>query len=178
MNDLRLTELDSKYAAQLADFLAEFPVGHMTATPDPCHIPGTDGLERCGSIAGWLGYCASMRGKITWYLTVRESDGRLIGCACLRHRTEYDDDDPEFASHIGCSVRPSEQGKGFGKVQLGLMLREAARLGIDPVRVICRGSNTASRRIILANGGILRDTLYGEESGFTVCRYDIPTAGL
>ena len=114
-----------------------------------------------------------MSGKISWYISVRKSDNRIVGALILRHSLEYDDDDPDFCSHIGYSVRPSERLKGDAKEQLRLGLEKAKEAGLQNVRLICRDINTGSVRTILANGGRYIDSLYGEESGMTIDRYDI-----
>ena len=44
---------------------------------------------------------------------------------------------------------------------------------LPKVRVICRDTNIASNKTILANGGVYVDTIHGEESGMNVNRYDI-----
>lgn len=161
-------------AEKIEEYRAEFPADRMRVTYDPERIPGLDRLENYDSVPDWLRFCESMKGKITWYMTVRESDGKIVGFLCLRHKLEYDDDDPEFCSHIGYSIRPSEQRKGYAKEQLRLGLAKAKALGLTSVRVICRDINIGSEKTILANGGIYLDTLHGEESGLNVNRYDIP----
>lgn len=173
MEQIRLVRPTLADTAAIAAYRAEFLPGRMQVTADPDRIPGLDHLEEYPSVADWLRWCGTMRDKTSWFLSVRCGDQQLVGCLCLRHRLEYDDDDPEFASHIGYSVRPSLQGRGYGREQLRLALQEAGKLGLSSVRLICRDINTASSRVILANGGRLVDTLHGEQSGLTVCRYDI-----
>ena len=170
---LRLVRPSGAYAEQIEAYRAAFPAGRMQATPDPERIPGMDGLENCGDVREWLLSMEAREGRVSWYMAVRASDGKVVGFSCLRHTLEEDDDEPPFASHIGYSVRPDEQGKGYGTEQLKLVLQEAKRLGIRPVRIICRDSNEASRRTIVSCGGQYRDSLYGEESGMTVCRFDV-----
>ena len=155
-------------------YIAEFPADRMRVTFNPQRIPGLDGCEEYPDVAQWLAYCRSMRGKISWYMTVRKNDGKLIGFICLRHSMEYDDDEGEFASHIGYSVRPGERNKGYATEQLRLTLMKARQLGLPSVRLICRVENEASNRVILRCGGKFIDTIHGEESGLNVNRYDIP----
>ena len=173
MDELTLVSPSAEYAQEIAAYRDEFPADRMRVTPDPDRIPGLDGLEEFSSVEAWLAWCEEMRGKVSWYMSVRKSDGRIVGFLCLRHKLEYDDDDPEFASHIGYSVRPSERRKGYAKAQLQLALEKAKACGLTSVRLVCRDINTGSRRTILAAGGVYVDTLTGEESGLRVNRYDI-----
>lgn len=173
MNELELIRPSAADAENISVYRAEFPADRMRVTYVPNRIPGMDHLEEYGDVSDWLHYVETMAGKITWYMSVRKSDGKTVGFLCLRHKLEYDDDDIEFASNIGYSVRPSERGKGYGKEQLCLALKKAKALGLHQVRIVCRDTNTASRNIILANGGIYADTIHGAESGLNVCRYDI-----
>ena len=80
--------------------------------------------------------------------------GEIIGYGQLRHRPSRGADLPEGAEfHIHYSVAEFHQRKGYGRALLGLLLQEARAIGLSAVRVGCDASNTASRRIIEANGG-------------------------
>ncbi len=173
MEELYLARVSPEYAAQIADYRAEFPADRQRVTLEEERIPGLDRLEEFDSVADWLAFCREMAGKIDWYLSIRKGDGRAVGAVCLRRALEYDDDDPEFASHIGYSVRPSERGKGYAEAQLRLALEKAREAGLDRVRLVCVADNQASRRTILSCGGVLADTLHGEESGLDVDRFDL-----
>ena len=175
MDEIRLKKISAEYAGQIEACRKEFAKEALHVSYIPDRIPGLNDLENYENISDWITHCDAQEGKITWYMSVRVSDDRIVGFCCLRHKLEYDDDDPEFRSHIGYSVRPSERHKGYGVQQLRLVLEEAHKLGIDTVRLICSDTNTASSRTILACGGRYIDSIYGEESGFTVNRYDIRT---
>ena len=174
MGELCLIEPTAEWAERIEDYRAEFPQD-MRLTYHAARIPGLSGLEEFETVADWLAFCETMRGKTSWYLSVREADGRMVSAVCLRHALEYDDDDIEFASHIGYSVRPSEQGKGYGREQLRLALAKARELGIERARIVCRDTNAASNAVIRACGGVYVDSITGEVSGLTVNRYDVET---
>lgn len=65
--------------------------------------------------------------------------------------------------HIGYSVRPSQQGKGYAKAMLEQGLLLAKSKNISRVLVTCDEDNAASRAVILANGGQLEDVREGVE---------------
>lgn len=173
MSQVKLIEPSAEYAESIMEYRAEFPVERMRVTYDPCRIPGMDYLEKYENVLEWLQFCEHMSDKITWYMAVRERDDEIVGFIVFRHKLEYDDDDIEFASNFGYSVRPSERGKGYAKEQLRLGLLKAKELGIEKVRIVCRDINIGSNKTILANGGVYVDTIRGEMSGMNVNRYDI-----
>ena len=173
MSPIKLIKVSAEYADQIEEYRAEFPAERMRVTYDPTRIPGLDYLENYDNVLDWLQFCEDMSGKLTWYMTIRESDGRIVGFVVFRHKLEYDDDDMEFASNFGYSVRPSERGKGYAKEQLGLALQEAKTLGLDKVRIVCRDINIGSNKTILANGGVYVNTIHGELSDMNINRYDI-----
>lgn len=90
-------------------------------------------------------------------------DGEIVGVSNLRHRlTERL---RRLGGHIGFGVRPSAQGRGVAKELLRRTLIQAGHLGMHEVLVICLAENTASSRVIEANGGRL-------ESEYLVPEYD------
>ncbi len=91
----------------------------------------------------------------TTYLSVRLSDGRLIGMIDIRH---YLNEGLRLhGGHIGYSIRPSERRKGYAKEQLRLALEKCRELGIEKALVTCDKKNLGSARTILANGGVLEN---------------------
>lgn len=63
----------------------------------------------------------------------------------------------EKGGHIGYSIRPSQRRRGMAKCQLGLALKECLAKQVRRVLVTCHKDNEASRRTILAHGGVLED---------------------
>lgn len=173
MSELELVKLSVAYAEKIAEYRAEFPSERMRVTYDPERIPGMDYLEKYENVLDWLQFCEDMSDKVTWYMTIRKSDGKIVGFIVFRHKLEYDDDDMEFASNFGYSIRPSERGKGYAKEQLKIGLQKAKAIGLDKVRIVCRDINIGSNKTILANGGVYVDTIHGEESGMNINRYNI-----
>lgn len=91
-----------------------------------------------------------------------------LGRVNLRHR--LNEHLSETGGHIGYDIRPSARRKGHGTAMLAAVLPRAAALGIDKALITCDAQNTASRKVIEANGGVLED-----ERGGTL-RYRVPTA--
>lgn len=75
----------------------------------------------------------------------------------------------EMGGLIGYTIRPSERGKGYGTEMLRLALKEMT--SFDKVLVTCKDSNIASRRVIEKNNGVLENSFYDKDSGYTFLRY-------
>ena len=82
---------------------------------------------------------------------LRPSDGRVVGMADIRH--SLNEFLAAYGGHIGCGVRPSERGRGYGTAILRLALARAGALGLPRVMLACYRDNAASRRMILTCGG-------------------------
>lgn len=80
---------------------------------------------------------------------------RPVGIGKIRHY--LNDRLRESGGHIGYSIRPSERGKGYGKMILAELLSEAKNLGINEVFVTCDVDNIRSRHVIEGNNGVLQD---------------------
>lgn len=171
MSEMRFVSVTELSAAVVDEYRAAFPADRQRVTLDPKRIPGIDHLEEFADTAAWLTFCKAMAGKVSWYALTR--NGRILGMLCLRHRLEFDDDEGDFASHIGYSVRPDERGRGHAGEMLRQILPRAREAGVERLRIICMTDNIASRRTVEGAGGVLMDCITGEESGLTVCRYDI-----
>lgn len=84
------------------------------------------------------------------YVLVNQDD-QMLGFLNLRLRLNQSLLDK--SGHIGFSIRPTEQLKGYGKKILGLGLCN----NLQDILVTCHVSNNASRAVILANGGSFED---------------------
>ncbi|MGX4584947.1 GNAT family N-acetyltransferase [Paenibacillus chitinolyticus] len=94
------------------------------------------------------------------------ADGRPVGYGKMRHA--LNGQLKKRGGHIGYVIRPTERGKGYAKLLLQLLLREAAVKGIREALLTCNEDNAPSRRVIESCGGVLQDTIDG------ICRYHVP----
>ena len=105
----------------------------------------------------------------TQYICVRKSDNKVIGMFQIRHT--LNDFLFNFGGHAGDSVAVDERGKGYGKKMLALGLEKCKELGLNKVLVTCKDTNIASRKCIIANGGVYEDTRTIEQEGINLERY-------
>ncbi len=90
-------------------------------------------------------------------------DEKPIGIGKLR--SYLNDSLRKIGGHISYTNRPSERGKGYGKIILDELLKKAKEKGIKEVLLTCDESNIFSRKIIEAYNGDLADIDQGK------CRY-------
>jgi predicted acetyltransferase len=82
-------------------------------------------------------------------------DDQYLGRIAIRHRLT-----PhllEVGGHIGYDVRQSARRRGHATAMLRAALPVAHGLGIERALVTCDDTNTASRKVIEANGGVFDD---------------------
>ena len=99
MSKINLIKVSVGYAEKILEYRKEFLDTRITFNRE--RIPGLDYLEKYSNVRDWIDFCEEMSSKITWYMSVRESDDRIIGFIVLRHKLEYHDDDIAFASNLG-----------------------------------------------------------------------------
>ena len=119
--------------------------------------------------AEWLAACrAAAHGRglpegFVPYVQYVMFDGSGQAVGFLNLRLTLNDFLREAGGHIGYCVRPAQRGKGMAKQALRQAIAQARRHGIERLLVTCHSSNPASRRVILANGGALKDIRNGIE---------------
>ncbi len=147
-----------------------------------CHSPinGTGGLDRyLNDYEGWLrkleeDYVREPNEEkvpARTYFLVRESDNRIVGM--INIRLALNEKLRRYGGNIGYSIRPSERGKGYNKVNLYLGLKVCRRYGIDEVLLDADLDNPASWRTMEALGGRRIDEHFDEKEKSTVVDYVI-----
>ena len=172
MEKLKLVQATRGYGDQVMDYKREF--AEMGGSMD-----GTGALRRCETAEEWFAHndllsdpATLPEGRVvsTQFLTLRETDGRVVGMLQVRHYlSDYLE---QFGGHIGYSVRPSERRKGYGKEQLRQALIWCKEeLGLDRVLITCYTTNEASRRTILSAGGVYENTVHEPDDNEDLERY-------
>ncbi|MER7282271.1 GNAT family N-acetyltransferase [Dactylosporangium sp. NPDC000244] len=170
-------DVHESFLAAMAEFVAEGRGG-----PDDHSMIAHELREFSPSWAsptGFAGYVSALRAQAQeetprpegfvpstslWWAEGADYYGRLA----IRHRLT-----PhllEGGGHIGYDVRPTARRRGYATRMLRAALPIARSLGIETALLTCDTTNTVSRRVIEANGGVLED-----ERGGTL-RFWVPTA--
>ena len=103
------------------------------------------------------------------YFLIREDDNKIVGMIDLRlGLNEYL---RNYGGHIGYSIRPTERRKGYNKINLYLILKEAKRNNLDKVLITCEDYNDGSRKTILSFDGIFEKNTFDESDNETMELY-------
>lgn len=134
-------------------------------------VNGSGGLDRyLEDYEGWLDklekdyttIASEERVPARTYFLVREIDNRIIGMVNIR--LALNEKLRKSGGNIGYSIRPTERGKGYNKINLYLALQICKDYGIKEVLLDCDKENLASARTIKALGGKLIKEYYDEEN--------------
>lgn len=129
------TEALSRIHADSGAFLAG--MDDREAKGPPVTLPDGSVVKRIPGFRRWL-----------W-------DGEFCGSIGLRWQPGTTDLPPHCLGHIGYSVVPWKQGRGYAKAALAHLLPEAKAVGLPYVEITTDPQNEASQRVIRANGGVL-----------------------
>ncbi len=157
-----------------ADYIREFREHHSD-------INGTGGLDRFeDDYEGWLekleqDYTREPDEKkvpARTYFLIRGTDRKIVGMInirlCLNERLS------RYGGHIGYSIRPTERGKGYNKINLYLGLKVCRAHGIETVFMDADLDNPASWKTMEALGGVrIREYYDGVYAHRTVVDYNI-----
>ncbi len=95
------------------------------------------------------------------YLLVENEQRKIVGFVNLRPFLTKSLDE-NYEGNIGYSIRPSERGKGYANQALSLAVKEFKRLNAkDNITICCYKENVPSKKVILNNGGVLKEEKQG-----------------
>lgn len=103
------------------------------------------------------------------YFLIRKEDNKIVGMTDIR--LALTDTLKTYGGNIGLSIRPSEQKKGYGKINLYLALKVCDLYNLKEVMADCDKTNTASAHTIKSLGGNLTKEAYNEISSSIVQDY-------
>lgn len=102
-------------------------------------------------------------------------DGAFCGRINFRFQHGTEDLPPWVSGHIGYAIVPWKRGNGYATEALRLTLPYARAEGLFRVSITCDDDNVASRKVILANGGVLSgETAHETRAGRTKLHYWVP----
>ena len=162
MPRLRLPALDvhASFVEAMAEFCAE-----GRGAPDDQTMVGDEIRDgRWRTADGFAEFVADLRADevrpprpdwvtcTTWWWC---EGSTYLGRIALRH--ELTEHLRVVGGHIGYDVRPTARQRGHATAMLAAVLPHARERGIDDLLITCDSTNTGSRRVIEANGGVLHD---------------------
>jgi predicted acetyltransferase len=171
MDDCALLKPDASMCGEIKAYRQEF-----LDTGDS--MDGTGPLLRMEHAEDWLAFNRDAEDETkkpeNWVVSeqfayVRKSDGKTVGMIQFRHY--FNDFLERYGGHIGYSVRPGERKKGYAKRMLSECLNVCRTFGLENALITCLVDNEASRRTILANGGVYESTVFCERDGVYLQRY-------
>lgn len=164
MCELFLVEASKKYEKLAMDYRQEYLIYGEK------HINGSSGFIAYDDYDEWLKKVETQKliqasdedTPATTFFTVRKEDNKIIGSIQLRHHLT--EELIKDGGNVGYGICPSERGKGYGGIQLALVLLQAKALQIKKIMITCDKSNIASAKIAIKNGAILTGEGFDVES--------------
>lgn len=179
MEQLNLIKPSEEYVNEIHEYRDEF----FAARPEGTEYLGLEGaglLWQFENPHDWIEHSKLCESKetlpdknlvtATQYIFVRESDKKIVGMIQFRHY--FNDFLEKHGGHIGYSIRPSERKKGYGMLILSECLKEIKKISNLPkILLTCKITYEASRKIIIANGGVYESTVHCERGNYDLERY-------
>ena len=138
-------------------------------------INGAGGLHRyLDDYEGWLQKLDADYKRVpdenkvparTFFL-IREEDDRIVGM--INIRLALNERLSKYGGHIGYSIRPTERGKGYNKINLYLGLKVCDRYGIEKVFMDADLDNPASWKTMEALGGVRIREYYDDQDAHCI----------
>ncbi|MDP3387572.1 MAG: GNAT family N-acetyltransferase [Eubacteriales bacterium] len=173
MSQIKLIKPTLEYAKDIMEYRQEFlDLGDS--------LDGCGSLRACSSAMEWisdlrmlenLDTCPKEKVCSDTYLVIRVSDNAIVGIIDFRHHINH----PilgVWGGHIGYSVRLKERSKGYATEMLRQILLICRQHGLERVLVTCNDDNIASKKTIIANGGIYEKTVMvdgGNKERYWIC---------
>ncbi|MCL2350129.1 MAG: GNAT family N-acetyltransferase [Defluviitaleaceae bacterium] len=165
MIGIELVEASKKYERQAMVYRQEF------IDCEEKEINGSSGFLEYDNYDEWLKKlqfqknieCSALDTPSTTYFMFCNEHDKIIGSIQLRHHLTQEL--LKDGGNIGYGIRPSERGKGYGVLQLSLVLEKAKKLGLDKVMISCSKDNRASALVAIRNGGVLAGEGFDEDEG-------------
>lgn len=147
------------------------------------NINGVGGLNRfVDDYEGWLkklevDYAtipSEDRVPARTYFLVREDDNKIVGM--INIRLALNERLRKSGGHIGYSIRPTERGKGYNKINLYLGLKVCNEYGIKDVLMDADINNPGSWKTMEALGGKRVKEYLEETTNIVIVDYNIDVA--
>lgn len=141
-------------------------------------MDGCSNLRRFESMDEWYNWickaecwetCPQNWVPDTQYISLRNSDKKLVGMLDIRH--ELNEACLNLFGNIGYSIRHCERGKGYATLQLKLAKEVCKQMGMEKILVSCHKGNIASAKTILRNGGSLENEVVDQRNNEILQRY-------
>lgn len=141
-------------------------------------MDGCSNLRRFENMNDWYDWIRKAEHRETcpphWvpdsqFISVRNSDGRIVGMLDIRH--ELNEACLNLFGNIGYSIRPSERRKGYASMQLALAKEICRSMGMEKILISCHKENLSSAKIIQRSGGILENEVTDHRNGEILQRY-------
>ena len=152
--NIRLLKLSKEYQKHLEDMMGEWVASGEKIVP---YAIRKNDYTDFDYYINYLEITEEKDGKVpdSTFFCLDEDRNIFVGAVNIRHYLT--EEMLVNAGHIGDGIRPSERRKGYATAMIGLALKEAKKLGLNRVLMVCDKDNVASAKSIINNGGVLEN---------------------